>query len=86
MGFVALSQSKIQWLAGIVNDLSEDDFVTFLSHIRPVSTKECAAALGISVRTLERRIAEDPEFPAFRTRGTYTFNLCAVFKHVRGSR
>lgn len=81
-----MSQSKVQWLARIVNDLSEDDFVTFLSHIRPVSTKECAAALGISVRTLERRIAEDPRFPAMRVRPGVTtlFNLCSVYKHLEG--
>ena len=82
-----MSQSKPTWLAGIVNELNEDEFVTFLSLIRPVTAKECAAALGISVRTLERRIAEDPTFPAFRVRPGVptTFKLCSVFHHLRGS-
>lgn len=80
---------QVRSLAAEVNTLNERDFLVFLDLVRPVSAKECAAAIGASDRTFNRTRADHPDFPVLlhlAIGGHPRFHLGSVFTFLRGLR
>lgn len=74
----------IHEMAGVINQLDQNDFLSLLKAIRLTTTKELATALGVSLKTVYVEMEEDPNLPRIRTNGGfYRFPLGEVFAYLK---